>query len=55
MKRDKIYIDVELNKEPIKKILDYFERLNDKVKELKENGISKRNINKIIKKCLKLN
>ena len=55
MKKDKICIDVELNEEPLKKMLEYFEKIDNKVKELSENGVSKRTLNKIIKKCLKIN
>lgn len=55
MNKNKVYIDIELNEEPIQKMLDYFEKINNNAKELKENGVSKRNINKLIKKCLKFN
>lgn len=55
MNKNKVYIDIELNEKPVEKMLDYFEKINNNTKELIKNGVSKRNINKIIKKCLKLN
>lgn len=54
MKKEKIYIDVEIDSEKLESIIEYFEKIDKKAKKLKEDGISKRNINKIIKKCLKI-
>lgn len=53
--REKIYIDVEIDEKKLQKIIDYFQKIDEKAKQLQKDGVSKRNVNRIIKKCIKIN
>ena len=51
---DKIYFEVETEKEKIDELIDSLTILNNKIEYLKHLGISRRNINKICKDLVKI-
>ena len=53
-KKDKIYIEIETEKEKIDELVKSVEKLNKKIEYLKELGISERNLNKLFKELIKI-
>lgn len=53
-KKDKIYFEVETEKEKIDELVKSVEKLNKKIEYLKELGISKKNLNKLFKELIKI-
>lgn len=53
-KKDKIYFEVETEKEKIDELIKSIEKLNKKIEYLKKIGISKRNLNKLFKELIKI-
>ena len=53
-KKDKIFFEVETQKEKIDELVKSVEKLNKKIEYLKKLGISKRNLNKLFKELIKI-
>lgn len=53
-KKDKIYFEVETEKEKIDELIKSIEKLNKKIEYLKKLGISKRNLNRLFKDLVKV-
>ena len=53
-KKNKIYFEVETEKEKIDELVKSVEKLNKEIEYLKNIGINRRNLNKLFKELIKI-